>query len=142
MKIYTTILCFLFLILLGCNASQNFTVAVPTKIVNDTIRITNDRLEYEVIIIDVGFSSWFNSNARQRGYYSQSYLEARNKVWILEWNKRVNMPLNYDVNLYGMPINYDFYINYGYEVNYMIFNYLTYFQLKNNQQLGGFPAKI
>ena len=142
MRIYIATIGFLFLILLGCNVSQKFSSNVPTKLVSDTIRIANDTLEYEVVIIDIGFSGWFNSNARQRGYYSQSYLESRNKLWILEWNRRANLPTNYDATLYEMPINYDFSINYGYEVNYMIFNYLTYFQLKNNQQLGGFPARI
>ena len=33
-------------------------------------------------------------------------------------------------------------INYGYEVNYMLFNYLTYFQLSNNIKLGSFAPRI
>ena len=39
---------------------------------NDTVRIANDELEYEVIIIDPGFSTWLNSTALPRNYYSQS----------------------------------------------------------------------
>ena len=38
--------------------------------------------------------------------------------------------------------NYETNINYGYEVNYMLYNYLVYFQLKNNQKLGGFSPRI
>jgi hypothetical protein len=41
-----------------------------------------------------------------------------------------------------MTINYETNINYGYEVNYMLYNYLVYFQLKNNQKLGGFSPRI
>jgi hypothetical protein len=40
---------------------------------NDTIRIANDTLEYEVIIIDPGFSTWLAS--RSLPQLSQSYLE-------------------------------------------------------------------
>jgi hypothetical protein len=41
-----------------------------------------------------------------------------------------------------MQLNYQSNIDYGYEENYMLYNYLTYFQLTNKQQLGSFPARI
>lgn len=112
------------------------------KLESDTIRIANDDIEYEVIIIDAGFTSWFNSYARPRGYYSQSYLEARNNVWVTEWNRRVLLPQQFNPNWYEMQINYSAFTDYGYEVNYMIYNYLVYFQLTNKQQLGGFTPRI
>ena len=112
------------------------------KLESDTIRISNEEIEYEVLIIDIGFQSWFNSYAKPRNYYSQSYLESRNRIWILEWNRRAMLPLQYNPNLYEMTINYDSTTNYGYEVNYMIYNYLVYFQLTNNQKLGGFTPRI
>ena len=34
---------------------------------------------YEVIIIDGGFNSWLNSVAQPRGFYSESFLENRNR---------------------------------------------------------------
>jgi hypothetical protein len=131
------------LILVACNASQNKKkIEEKSKLESDTIRIANKEIEYEVLIIDVGFSSWFNSNAKPRNYYSQSYLESRNRVWVLEWNRRAMLSSQYDPNLYEMTINYETNINYGYEVNYMLYNYLVYFQLKNNQKLGGFSPRI
>jgi hypothetical protein len=131
------------LILVACNASQNKKkIEEKSKLESDTIRIANKEIEYEVLIIDVGFSSWFNSNAKPRNYYSQSYLESRNRVWVLEWNRRVMLSSQYDPNLYEMTINYETNINYGYEVNYMLYNYLVYFQLKYNQKLGGFSPRI
>jgi hypothetical protein len=59
---------------------------------NDTIRIANDALEYEVIIIDPGFSTWLASRSLPRNYHSQSYLENKN-MWVGEWNRRVLQPL-------------------------------------------------
>jgi hypothetical protein len=108
---------------------------------NDTIRIANDSLQYEVIIIDAGFSSWLASNAKPRNFYSQSYLESRNISWVTEWNLRARQPQRYG-SLYEMEIDYRQGINYGYEVNYLLFNYLTYFQVSNNQRLGGFVPRI
>ncbi|MES2864834.1 MAG: DUF6146 family protein [Bacteroidota bacterium] len=127
--------------LFSCNSNKNFSTENTEKLKSDTIHISNPDLEYDVIIIDVGFSSWFNSYARPKGYYSQSYLEARNRVWVMEWNSRVRNPMRYG-NMYDIPIDYDNTTNYGYNVNYMIYNYLVYFQITNKQQLGGFTARI
>nr|WP_315187285.1 DUF6146 family protein [uncultured Flavobacterium sp.] len=104
---------------------------------NDTVRIANDELEYEVIIIDPGFNTWLNTVALPRGFYSQSYLESKNQFYISEWNNRVLQPQRYNPNLYEMTISYDPNINYGYEVNYLIYNYMIYFQNTYKQKLYG-----
>ena len=104
----------------------------------DTIRIANDALEYEVIIIDAGFNSWLVSRAFPRNYHSQSFLENKNRFYITEWNNRVLQPQRFDPNLYEMTINYDPTVDYGYEVNYLIYNYMIYFQNTFNQKLFGF----
>lgn len=139
MKRVLLLLSALFFFLIACSVSQD-KKSFDNK--SDTIRISNEEIEYEVLIIDIGFQSWFNSYAKPRNYYSQSYLESRNRIWILEWNRRAMLPLQYNPNLYEMTINYDSTTNYGYEVNYMIYNYLVYFQLTNNQKLGGFTPRI
>ena len=127
--------------LFSCNSNKNFSAENTEKLKSDTIHISNPELEYDVVIVDGGFTSWFNSYAKPKNYYSQSYLEARNRVWVMEWNSRARNPMRYG-NIYDMEINYQSNINYGYDVNYMIYNYLVYFQLKNKQQLGGFQARI
>ena len=109
---------------------------------NDTVRIANDELEYEVIIIDGGFNTWLVSRAFARDYHSQSYMEIKNWLWINEWNNRVLQTFRYDPNLYGMTIDYSPNIDYGYEVNYLIYNYLVYFQNTFKQKLFGYvPAR-
>ncbi|HEX9981094.1 MAG TPA: DUF6146 family protein [Flavobacterium sp.] len=130
------------LLMLACNTSQN-TVSgtTATASANDTVRIANDSLEYEVIIIDPGFNTWMASNARPRNQYTQQYLETRNRVWVNEWNNRAMMPGRRNAETFT-PINYQSTVDYGFEVNYMIFNYLTYFQMKNNIRLGGFVPRI
>ena len=139
MKTYCITFSIAIALLLGCTAQHKTLTAAKNETsatVNDTVRIANDELEYEVIIIDPGFSSWLASRARPRGYYEQSYLENKNRLWIAEWNSRVLQPQRYN-NLYQMNINYDSFIDYGYEVNYLIYNYLVYFQQTNKQRLCG-----
>lgn len=142
MKKFILAICISFLVVLACNTqkqlpqSGNQTSAEGNTVANDTVRIANDELEYEVIIIDPGFTGWLASRARPRGYYSQAYFETKNRIWINEWNSRVIQPQRYG-DLYQMRIDYDPSIDYGYEVNYLIYNYLVYFQLTNRQKLGG-----
>jgi len=143
MKKFLLLFSIVFLVLIGCNSSKsNKNFEDKPKLESDTIHISNEKIEYDVMIIDGGFSSWFNSVAKPRNYYSQSYLEARNRIWVLEWNRRAMQPMQYNPNLYEMTINYESNIDYGYEVNYMIYNYLVYFQLTKKQQLGGFTPRI
>ncbi|MBV2196610.1 MAG: hypothetical protein KUL78_08930 [Flavobacterium sp.] len=130
-------------ILIACTASQDkMSFDDKPKLESDTIRISNEKLEYEVLIFDVGFSSWFNSFAKPRNYYSQSYLESRNRVWVLEWNRRAIQATQYNADMYALSIDYQQNIDYGYEVNYMLYYYLVYFQLTNNQRLGGFTPTL
>jgi len=69
------------------------------------VRIANDSLEYEVIIFDIGFNTFLNSRARPRGFYGPQ------------------------------TIDYESKIDYGYEVNYLLFNYFLFFEQKYNQRL-------
>lgn len=108
----------------------------------DTISIANEETEYGIIIIEPGFDFWLQSVAKPEGYYSQSYLENRNHIYVMEWNSRVSQPFTYNPNLYEMHIDYDPNIDYGYEVNYKLYNYFIYFQRKYNQRLGPFVPRI
>lgn len=142
MKTYLFFITVFLTILMSCKTASIPQNTYKPKLESDTVRIANDKIEYEVIIIDGGFTSWFNSFAKPRSFYTQSYLEARNRFWVQEWNRRAMMPSQYNPNLYEMTINYETHIDYGHEVNYMIYNYLLYFQLQNKQQLGGFQARL
>ena len=108
----------------------------------DTIRIANEETEYEIIIIEPGFYTWLNSIARPEGYYSLSFMENRNWIMVTEWNQRVLQPQRYSPLLYELQINYNKNIDYGYEVNYKLYNYFIYFQRKYNQRLGPFLPRI
>lgn len=125
----------------ACKSSKTMAAKdakVTTTKESDTVRIANDELEYEVIVIEPGFNTWLNSQAKPRGFYSESYLKSRNIMYVTEWNSRVLQPNRFDPRLYQMQINYSPGIDYGYEVNYMLYNYFIFFQIQYKQQLSGF----
>ncbi|MEO1030496.1 MAG: DUF6146 family protein [Bacteroidota bacterium] len=109
---------------------------------NDTVFINSDESDYEIIIIEPGFNQWLIGTARPRGFYSQSWLENRNALLVQAWNIRNLQPQNYDPNLYLLPIDYDTRTDYGYEINYKLYNYFIYFQLKYKQRLTSFVPRI
>ena len=108
----------------------------------DTIQIISDKTEYEIIIIEPGYDFWLESIAKPEGYYSQSFLENRNSLYVIEWNQRVLQPQRYSSDLYEMQVDYSPNTDYGYEVNYKLYNYFIYFQRKYNQRLGPFIPRI
>ena len=100
----------------------------------DTIRIENKELDYEIIILDIGFESWLVTQ-RSANFYTQPTLESKNKFYVMEWNRRVMNPQVYNSNLYMRQIDYDHQIDYGMEVNYLLYMYFQFFQDKYKQRL-------
>ena len=100
----------------------------------DTIRIANDSLEYEIMIIEPGFNSWLATQP-SRGYWAQSSMDIQNDIKVPLYNLRVDQPFQYDPQLYPFRIDYDSSIDYGYEVTYLLFNYFRFFEQRYNQRL-------
>lgn len=109
---------------------------------SDTVSISSDESDYEIIIIEPGFNSWLLSTARPEGYHSQQWLESRNAMMVQTWNQRNLQPMTYDPNLYELRIDYDTRTDYGYEVNYKLYNYFLYFQLTYKQRLSSFTPRL
>lgn len=128
----------LFFFSLKSISQESLKKTIPNSVVGDTIKIVNEELEYEVTIIDAGFAVWLASRAQPRNFYSESFLENKNQFFVSEWNRRVLEPQRFDPTLYELQINYDPSIHYGYEVNYLIYNYMIYFQNTYRQRLWGY----
>lgn len=126
-------------IIIGCasTTTSQDTISTETKaaqVTNDTIRIANDSLEYEILIIEPGFNAWL-ATQRPRGYYAQTTLEIRNKISVTNYNNRVLQPTRFNPNIYIQQINYDNFTDYGYEVNYLLFNWFEFFEKRYKQRL-------
>jgi len=151
-KTYLILPIFTLVVLIASCGSTKETVDIPgitdaeknafNQTKGDTIQISNEDVEYEIIIIEPGFNVWLQSIARPEGYYSQSFMENRNLLMVMEWNRRVLQPNRFNRNLYELQIDYQQGIDYGYEVNYKLYNYLIYFQRKYRQRLGPFVPRV
>ncbi|PRX49800.1 DUF6146 family protein [Salegentibacter salegens] len=136
---------FIYILLLGlfiysCGSTRDRNLG-DSQINEDTVRIANDSLEYEIIIIEPGFNLFINSIAKPEGYYSQQYLENKNRMLVSEYNQRVRQPQVYNPDLYLQEINYEPNTDYGYEVNYLLYNYFVYFSRHYNQRFA-VPTRI
>lgn len=146
--IFTIACCLSLVWLSGCGTSKEaLSISETEKLAfatedEEAVHISNEEVEYEITIIDPGFYTWLNSIARPEGYYSKTFLENRNRLMVLEWNQRAMQPTRFDPNLYLMQVDYQQNIDYGYEVNYKLYNYFIFFQRKYNQRLGAFVPRI
>lgn len=100
----------------------------------EVVRIANDSLEYEIIIMDIGFETYLNTIAKPMNFYSQEYYETKNRFYVTEWNIRAQNPLRYRSDIYENQIDYDFNVDYGLEVNYKLYNYFKFVEHKYRQQ--------
>ncbi|MGB6268563.1 MAG: DUF6146 family protein [Olleya sp.] len=126
------------LIAFSCGTNKKIaTLEKPPAQVGDTITLSSDETEYDIIIIEPGFNAWLNSVAQPKGFYSQQYLENKNIFYVTEWNNRVLQPQRFNTNLYEIQIDYRPNIDYGYDVNYQLYNYFVFFQNRYKQNLLG-----
>jgi len=121
------------LFIISCASTNKTTVKNNNNLPEGAVRIANDSLEYEIIIFDVGFETYLNTIAKPDWYYTQDYLETKNRFYVTEWNIRVNNPRRYNPSIYENQINYDFNIDYGLDLNYKLYNYFKFVEYKYKQ---------
>ena len=134
---FLIVLCVFALALYSCDTTGSVAKSSDAEAAvaeGDTVRIANEELEYEIIIIEPGFYNWLVTQFPEE-YYSMSFLKNRNIFYVAEFNRRVLLPTVYDPDLYLFTIDYEPNVDYGKEVNYLLYNYFVYFQEKYNQKL-------
>jgi len=122
------------LFIISCASTTKNITTANTNLPDGAIRIANDSLEYELIIIDPGFETYLLTIAKPANFYSQSYYENKNRFYVTEWNIRAQNPMRFNSSIYENIIDYDFCIDYGLEVNYKLFNYFKFVEYKYKQR--------
>ncbi len=122
------------LLFIACGSYPN-TTSTNTTIKEAPVVIANSALEYEIIIIDVGFTLYLNSVAKPMNYYSQTYLQSKNRVYVANWNNRVSNPQQYNNSIYENIIDYEPNVDYGLEVNYKLYWYFKFAEQKYKMKL-------
>jgi hypothetical protein len=121
------------LFIAACSSTTK-TATKEGNLEQEVVRIANDSLEYEIIIMDIGFETYLNTIAKPMNYYSKEYYETKNRFYVTEWNIRARNPLRYRSDIYENEIDYDFNIDYGLEVNYKLYNYFKFVEYKYRQR--------
>lgn len=84
--------------------------------------------EYELIIIDPGFNTWFMTRAQPMNFYSHDFYRQWNYQYVVAWNQMVDQQVNYNHPYYPFEnrIDYSPHINYGLALDYQLFWYFQY----------------
>lgn len=101
----------------------------PKKV--EVISDSKDSTEYELIIIDPGFQSWFDRNYKPAWYYTNDYLATWNYQYVIAWNAKVTDPSffqNRADNPFIQEIDYRSDIDYGLDLNYKLYHYFKYIE--------------
>jgi len=121
-----TILSALFgmLFLFSCSSSSRM-MTVPDE---NLVEIEKNKDEYELIVMDPGFDSWFITTWSPAKDRSLSYYNSWNQRYVTAWNYKATRPLTskYFENI----IMYDPTVDYGIELERKLYYYFRYVDTK------------
>ncbi len=93
-----------------------------------TLEVVEEKEEWDIIVLDVEYTTFLNSVARPKEFYSESYYSTRNLFYVTEWNNRFRSGRNPD--LYEVEIHYDSNEDYGLDFEYKLFNFFKFVEWK------------
>ena len=112
------------LFLAGCTSSNRM-MAVSDE---NLIDITQNEEEYELIVLDPGFDTWFATTWSPSKDRSQAYYSSWNQQYVTEWNYKATRP--HTSNFFDNLIQYDTTIDYGIEVERKLYYYFRWVDTK------------
>ena len=116
--------CFYLLILVCCAGACTVHQKTSGLNIRNQHPEQKDSTEYELIIFDPGFDTWFITHSRPVWYYSQDYLEMWNQQYVVAWNEKALSP-RYS-RYFESTIDWDHSADYGLELNHKLFHYFQY----------------
>ena len=108
--------------------SQGKTERSPVK--GDSV--VGDSLEYRLIVFETGFDTWLLTKPPM-SYYSNDYYMRKNRLYVLEWNRRYTS--SNQNGLYDNYIDFNPETDYGLEINYKLYYFFRYFEETNHLKL-------
>ncbi|MDQ1769255.1 hypothetical protein GQR60_00295 [Labilibaculum sp. A4] len=121
---------FILSIVYGCSTYSAFKTPVPVQDNENEIAVT-DSVEYELLILDPGFESWFTTRNMMATAHTNNYYKNWNQIYVLEWNQQYMLG-NPNMDNY---IEYDPLEDYGFEINYKLYNYFQFVEEKTGISL-------
>lgn len=87
-----------------------------------TPTLSKDSTEYELIIFDTHFETWFTINSSEAMKRSNSYYKNQNYLYVIDWNEKYRRGLPF----FESYIDYRNDIEYGINFNYKLYMYFKY----------------
>ncbi|MPQ46289.1 hypothetical protein GCQ56_04645 [Marinifilum sp. N1E240] len=116
---------FISLIIGACSSYSSLNKSETQK-VETAEAIIKDSTEYELLILDIGFESWFATRNTSSTAHSNSYYRNWNQQYISEWNRLHTQGHPYFENY----IDYSPFEKYGFDINYKLYHYFLFVEDK------------
>lgn len=114
----------------GCSTQSAFKTPVPIQDKENEMAVA-DSVEFELLILDTGFESWFATRNKITTAHSNDYYKNWNQIYVVEWNQ-LYMQGNPNIDCY---IEYDSLEDYGLEINYKLYHYFQFVEEKTGISL-------
>lgn len=108
------------LLTVACSAPKSLVKIEPNE--NETAQ--EDSVEYELIVFDTGFETWYMLQNSPVRYRSQQYYESWNRQYVSQWNYLATQPRRR--SFFQSIIGYEPGVDYGFELNHKLFYYFQY----------------
>lgn len=135
MKLFSYIIVIVSVFMLACNAPRNIeqasdnTKETVKSVIQDTTK--QDSTEYELVVFDGRFETWYLQRDLPSSYHSEQYYKHWNQRYAQAWNYRYSLGDQRFTN----SIEYDPSKDYGLELEHKLYYFFKYFQEKNNVSL-------
>ena len=108
----------------GCGTYQNATTVTRAKNVLD---IKKDDNQYDLVVLDPGFQTWFDTNWSPAKDHLKSYYDNWNDQYVSAWNYKATH-MGYS-GYFDSVINYNPTTDYGMTVSRKLYYYFRYVEL-------------
>lgn len=107
-------------VLWGCSTSRD--AFLPTD--ENLISIDEEKEEYELIVLDPGFETWFATTWSPAKDRSPQYYANWNRQYVIAWNYKATNP--HTSRLFDNMIQYDSNVDYGIDVDRKLYYYFRW----------------
>lgn len=100
---------------------------------NGDTESVEDSLEYELIVLDPEFDTWYSIHGTPVHYHSQQYYESWNRQYVQAWNAHASDPQK--SSFFEPIVGWYPTEDYGFELNHKLFYYFQYVENVLNIQI-------
>ena len=113
------IIVFLLVVMGACASQKDIVNNTPTNQV-----AVKDSTEYELIVLDPPFETWYLTNYSPAKDHSNEYYHSWNIQYVSDWNYHYR--LGHFPGVFENYIDYDYNVDYGIDLNRKLYYYFRY----------------